>query len=360
MKKKLIIIIPIAVLVIAFLVTGFATNWFSGKGRIDVDYSHIEVDSSDVEVTNEEIEAVIEQTLKEEAGTAALQEGDVLEYGDDIILTFSGVLEGEGEPFDGGTAEGYALTLGSGTMIDGFESSIVGHRLGEVFDINLTFPDDYNEELSGKKVIFTIKVTGGTRKVYPEFTDDFVKYYSEKYLAKQLNTTEEFREFIKDNFYESRLHDAMFTYLYENSTVVKYDKAILKQAKAYVEEGIKSYMVDNDIENEAEIAVDGYDSVEDYVKESSEKYAKQIMLVEKIFTEQGLEFDQALYEEELYRYIISYGYNDMTVKEYEDLAGENWVWIYKELGYKFSRAMEAIEGNVNFTEETYPVPDVAE
>lgn len=94
--------------------------------------------------------------------------------GDTVNIDYSGAMDGE--VFDGGTAEGYDLTLGSGRFIDGFEEQIVGHTPGETFDLTVTFPEDYNPtDLAGKDAVFTVTLNYISETQIPELTDDFVK-----------------------------------------------------------------------------------------------------------------------------------------------------------------------------------------
>lgn len=94
--------------------------------------------------------------------------------GDTVNIDYSGAIDGE--VFEGGTAEGYDLTLGSGSFIDGFEEQIVGHTPGETFDLTVTFPEDYRAtDLAGKEAVFTVTLNHINETKLPELTDDFVK-----------------------------------------------------------------------------------------------------------------------------------------------------------------------------------------
>lgn len=94
--------------------------------------------------------------------------------GDDVVIDFEGFKDGT--PFDGGKAEKYTLKLGSGQFIPGFEEQIVGHNIGDEFDINVTFPEDYHaKELAGAAVVFKIKLHEIRYTEIPELDDDFVK-----------------------------------------------------------------------------------------------------------------------------------------------------------------------------------------
>lgn len=91
---------------------------------------------------------------------------------DQTVIDFKGVIAATGKAFEGGTSEDVDLVLGSGDFIDGFEDGVVGHRVGDVFDLMLTFPEDYfSEEMAGVTVIFTVTLKKISKPVYPEMTD---------------------------------------------------------------------------------------------------------------------------------------------------------------------------------------------
>ena len=105
-------------------------------------------------------------------------EGRAAEMGDTAVIDFEGFKDGV--PFDGGKAEGHALELGSGQFIPGFEDQIVGHNIGDEFDIDVTFPEEYGaEELAGKPVVFKIKLHELKKRELPVIDDEFAKDVSE-------------------------------------------------------------------------------------------------------------------------------------------------------------------------------------
>ena len=94
--------------------------------------------------------------------------------GDTVNIDYEGLKDGV--PFEGGSAEGYSLRLGSGSFIPGFEDQLIGAKAGEEKELNLTFPEDYHaEDLKGAAVVFKVKVNEVKHKVLPELDDDFAK-----------------------------------------------------------------------------------------------------------------------------------------------------------------------------------------
>lgn len=153
-------------------------------------YKGIEVEKLSTEVTdelvNEELEAV-----RERNGRMVTVEDRAAENGDTTVIDFEGFVDGEA--FEGGKSENYNLRLGDGNFIPGFEEAIVGHKTGEEFTIDVTFPEDYNaENLAGKEAQFKIKLHEIKTKELPEVDDEFVKDVSEK------DTVEEYKEELKE------------------------------------------------------------------------------------------------------------------------------------------------------------------
>ena len=124
-------------------------------------------------VSEESVESYIEENiLSSYQETAQVTDREAAE-GDTVSIDFAGTVDGVA--FDGGTAEGYSLTLGSGKFIDGFEDQIVGHMPGDTFDVVVTFPEDYSEELGGKEAVFETTLNYISETVLPELTDEWVQ-----------------------------------------------------------------------------------------------------------------------------------------------------------------------------------------
>ncbi len=137
-------------------------------------FDSIEVEKPVAEVTDADVDQMIE-TLREQR--AEYQEVDrAAENGDRVNIDFKGLKDGEA--FEGGSAEGQNLELGSGQMIPGFEDGIVGMKAGDEKDIDVTFPEDYqSEELQGQAVVFQIKVHKVEAKQLPEVDGEFMQAF---------------------------------------------------------------------------------------------------------------------------------------------------------------------------------------
>ncbi len=140
-------------------------------------YKELEVEVTPVEVTDAQVDAEIEKDREKNARTVDVDDRPV-ENGDQIKLDFDGSVDGVA--FEGGKAEDYPLTIGSGSFIPGFEDQLIGHSIGEDVEVNVTFPENYqSEDLAGKAAVFKCKINAITKKELPEVDDEFAQDVSE-------------------------------------------------------------------------------------------------------------------------------------------------------------------------------------
>ena len=187
------------------------------------DFAAIPLKKADIEPTEEDIQSLWDNLLESNRIQQPVT-GRAAEDGDIANIDYSGTVDGV--VFTGGTAEGYDLTLGSGTFIPGFEDQIVGHNIGDSFDVTVTFPDDYGDStdeagntitLSGKEAVFRVTLNSLAVSVLPEATDAWVE---ENFGASNdLHTVAELDQYFHDNLYTSNLTNAVVDYLTENSQV---------------------------------------------------------------------------------------------------------------------------------------------
>ena len=153
------------------------------------DYSKLEAEVNKYEVTDEDIMREINRELDQNSRIISVEDRAVKD-GDIVNIDFVGKLDGE--EFPGGDAKGYDLVIGSGAFIPGFEEQIIGKEIGQEFNVDVVFPEDYHEEsLAGKNVIFEVKLNSIQEKELPELDDEFVKDISE------FDTLEEYKNNVK-------------------------------------------------------------------------------------------------------------------------------------------------------------------
>lgn len=173
-KQKLLRILAywgpvvLSVIVVVILVVAIVTSGNNGDSQLEAgEGSEVEIqmdtEAEDVQEDTEtgDAQAETQDSEAEEAQILSTEAGLEAKNGDTVNIDFTGKVDGKA--FDGGSTDGagYDLELGSGAFIDGFESGIVGHKVGETFDLNLRFPDKYHDSsLAGKDVVFTTTLNG--------------------------------------------------------------------------------------------------------------------------------------------------------------------------------------------------------
>lgn len=165
------------------------------------DYKGLEIEKQDTELTDEEVETTINQRLEAMADMVIKEDGKV-EEGDTVNLDFDGYVDSE--QFEGGQADGYDLEIGSGMFIPGFEEQLVGLKVGEEKDVEVTFPEEYHaEELAGKPATFKTKINEIKTKEVPELDDELANE-----LDSEANTVDEYKENLRKQLAESKATEA--------------------------------------------------------------------------------------------------------------------------------------------------------
>ena len=189
------------------------------------DVNAVKIASADVEYTDEKMQEDINAQLSNHrtlnSDTAlTVKDGDVVNI--DYVGTIDGV------EFDGGSAQGYDLTIGSGSFIDNFEQQLIGTHPADQVTVNVTFPEEYanNPVLAGKTAAFAVTVNG--IQELPEFNDEFVKTN----LADYAQTAEEYRQYLKDTNYKNNLATAVSKYITDNISADNYPADYLKHLKS--------------------------------------------------------------------------------------------------------------------------------
>lgn len=141
-------------------------------------YKNVEIDAIVTAVSDEDMEGMIQDLRLSYPERVEVKDRTVVENGDVVTIDYIG--RKDGVAFEGGTAEGYDLVIGSGQFIDGFEEGLIGRELGETCELNLTFPETYpSEELAGQDVVFEVTIHKISLDVLPDWTDEFVQTYTD-------------------------------------------------------------------------------------------------------------------------------------------------------------------------------------
>ena len=137
------------------------------------DFSKLKLERFKVPADEEQVDATLEQMAASQKETKPVEDARPAKSGDVAVIDFVGRVGGE--EFAGGKADGYSLDLGSGSFVPGFEEQVIGHSVGETFDVNVTFPENYAEELASKDAIFEVTVREIREGVPVELNDEIAK-----------------------------------------------------------------------------------------------------------------------------------------------------------------------------------------
>ncbi|MBQ8210455.1 MAG: trigger factor [Clostridia bacterium] len=278
------------------------------KPEVEIgEYKGLKAEKESVTVTAEEVQAEITKKLEDNARIVDVDDRAV-ENGDIATIDYEGF--NDGVAFDGGKAEEFDLEIGGGQFIPGFEEQIIGHNIGEEFDINVTFPEEYHaEDLAGKPVVFKIKIHGIKVKEIPELDDEFVKDVSE------FDTVDELKADIEKKMTESKQASA--------------DKAFESKLLDMVCESVKGEIPDCMVEKAIDDMINDMDyrlqmqgldfktyikyigmdekAVRETYKAQAEKDVKLVLAIEKIVALEGIEATAEEIEAHYQKFADGYG-----------------------------------------------------
>ncbi|MBE5929190.1 MAG: trigger factor [Lachnospiraceae bacterium] len=286
------------------------------------DYSSIPVDTS---VTSDEIQQEIDAFVSSNS-MEKIMEGKAKD-GDTVNIDYEGSIDGV--KFDGGTAQGADLVLGSGSFIPGFEEGLVGVEVGETVDVNTKFPDEYpnSPDLAGKEAVFkvTINYIVGEADPNAKFDDALVK----KATNGEYKTADEYKEMIEKNLKETKKNsmgqEALY-YVINNSTVSDYPEflydAMLLRMDASYKYMSQQYGYDDFSKFISEVWMITDEEYDTQLKEMAVDYTKEMLLYEAIAEKEGFEVTEEEYNTEITNYLES---NQMeTVEELKEYFVTNY------------------------------------
>lgn len=267
------------------------------------EYKGLEVTKPDVKVSKAEVDEYIENKRKQNGRTITVEDRPA-KLGDTCNIDFDGFLDKEKtDRFDGGKGEGYDLELGSNSFVPGFEDQIVGMNIGEEKDINITFPEEYVEDLAGKDVVFAVKLNEIKETELPALDDEFAKDVSE------FDTLKEYKDSVKKELLEQK--EAQAKVALRNEAIIKACdnmKAEVPETmvKAHIDAIIRNFAANYGV-NDPEIATEtlasmmGMDeeTMNTAVRPSAVNEARTELLVNAIIEKEGIDPT----EEELDEYI---------------------------------------------------------
>lgn len=204
----------------------------------------------------------------EKTETEELSEGTV-QVLDTVNIDYVG--KKDGVAFEGGTAEGYDLMIGSDSFIDGFESGLLGKKIGDTVELELTFPKNYQtEELAGASVVFTVTINSISRPNIPEINESFAKDMG-------YETVEDYKSYLEDTY----IDDYVWKYVVSGSKAIMYPE---EQLEKYVDDNIEQFVSQAEASGTTlETALSQYGFTEETYREYLVDYAKSYVLQEMVF-----------------------------------------------------------------------------
>lgn len=275
-------------------------------------YRGLEVEKTVTTVTDQEVEDVITSNYSNTTIT-----DEPCQEGDTVYISYEGKMNGE--VFEGGSTDGTSITLGASGYIDGFDDGVIGMKTGETKDLNLTFPDPYqnNEELSGKPVVFTVTVYNISRP-YTELTEEWVKKYSDS------SSIEEYRAAIRKNLEdqaaasdESMLKNNVWSQIVESTTIKMYQKSEIDAAKKDMEDYMTQYaqMMGTDLAGYIEQMGMSEEEYEANLLVSAKSTAKGNMILKAIAKTEEFTKDDSEYKEVLEKVLEQFGTTEEALLE---------------------------------------------
>ena len=284
------------------------------------EYKGLTYTETDVSVSDDEVESQINSTLTAHA-TAEQITDRAVEDGDTVNIDFEGKIDGE--TFDGGTASGASLTIGSGTFIDGFEDGLIGVKPGDKTTLKLKFPDEYktNADLAGKDVTFdvTVNYIKGD-DIVPELDDDFVKGLN----IDDVSNVKEYRAYVKSQLQANKESEAekskqseLLQQAVDNAEIKEIPEELVTQYATQYTDYYKQYASYFGLEL-SDFLTQYMNQTEEEFNQSAEDYGKEragyMLVVSAIAKAEKVDVD-ALYDEKVAQYAEQSGYADAATLE---------------------------------------------
>ncbi len=279
-------------------------------------YTGVTVTKIDTTVTDAEIDEALEQERNKNARDISVTDRAAAD-GDTAVIDFEGFVDGVA--FEGGKGENHPLVIGSHSFIDNFEEQIIGRNVGDEFDVNVTFPEQYQAaDLAGKPAVFKVKVNEIKAKELPELNDEFAQDVSE------FDTLDEYRADLKKNLEQKKEDDAKRTK--EDEAIAK----IVEKSKMDIPEAMIDTQCENMIEEFAQriaqsgLSMEQYmqfsglttDALKEQVRPEAVTRIQTSLVLEQIAKEENIEVSDADIEAEIEKMAASYGMEADKLKEY--------------------------------------------
>lgn len=304
------------------------------------DYKGVTVEKTIQSVTDEDVQNEIDNAL----ANYPVEVDQAAKEGDTVNIDYVGKIDGE--EFDGGSDQGADLKLGSGKFIDGFEDGLIGAKKGETRTLNLTFPEDYTQDLAGKAVEFTVTVNA-VKEPLSEPTDQWVADNIEGYdnIADYKAGIRSEQEESNEQTAENQVRYAAWTQVIDNCTINEYPETLVEVGKKLYEQQVETYAKYAGMELDAYIESSGL-TQEEYqsnMEEYGKNVAAQALVCQAICDKEGFAIGDDDYQKALQDMLTEYG---CTEEELIQTYGQDNV----EQSIMLNRVSNLILENANVTE----------
>lgn len=304
------------------------------------DYKGVTVEKTIQSVTDEDVQNEIDNALE----NYPVEVDQAAKEGDTVNIDYVGKIDGE--EFDGGSDQGADLKLGSGKFIDGFEDGLIGARKGETRTLNLTFPEDYTQDLAGKAVEFTVTVNA-VKEPLSEPTDQWVADNIEGYdnIADYKAGIRSEQEESNEQTAENQVRYAAWTQVIDNCTINEYPETLVEVGKKLYKQQVETYAKYAGMELDAYIESSGL-TQEEYqsnMEEYGKNVAAQALVCQAICNKEGFAIGDDDYQKALQDMLTEYG---CTEEELIQTYGQDNV----EQSIMLNRVSNLIMENANVTE----------
>ncbi len=326
MKKRLLAILLCTTMVLAMAACGKKEEENKAPAACEImkikKYVGLEIAPTALgDASDKDVENSIRSTMQAmKLSTSKEVKKGTVEDGDVVGIDYVG--KKDGKEFEGGSAKDYSLTIGSNTFIPGFEDGIIGHKKGETFDLNLTFPENYQSaDLAGQAVVFTVTIKKLTKVTYPELTDD---------VATQLNagtaiTVDAYKEQVKADLnkanaeaFESQKKSLIWDALMKECEVEAFPEKDLQAEEEELTSNMYYMAYQYGYQSIDAFVLDYYGVRTDVVIKNM---LRQQYAIEIIAYEQDLAISEEEYQKKLKEYAEQYGYDssdEAKLKEFEE------------------------------------------
>ena len=303
------------------------------------EYTGLAVTEASPKVSDELVDMYINYYFMQGAAKTKVTDRAVKD-GDVVNIDYTGKLKDTGKEFDGGSAKGYDLTIGSKSFIDGFETGLIGKKIGDSVDLDLTFPTSYSSaDLAGKEVIFTVKIN--SISVTPELTDDLVPSFG----ISGVSTVDQLKSYMHDSLLKQQqstydrdvqnqiLNAAETNCVFQappqamiNRYMIELNNSLENQAAYYTAQGssVTPEMILQQSMSNASYSGD----MNGYLQEAATRQCKAIIMLSAIAAKEGIKVDDAEVSSEASSAMSNNGYSSMDA--YSKSVGIDMNQVIKE------------------------------